>query len=192
MIGIKALYTQVALVCFLWILSPSSANSQTYGCAEDSYNFYLCMDGQHSDWDAWNPYSSSFFPVNMGSLYEIWGTAISEFHCRPVESPTDGSRRVVLGSIKLEHKRSLIPFVPYKHSTYIECRSPPPPPPPPPPMIVFNESPTNLEFMLCMMAVRPGAPRVTIGTFQAGEAGDTCALDPGSGVDEKKGLPNDL
>ena len=194
MVETKTLYTQLAIVLVLSAVAPSNTNAQTYtyGCTERIENLYNCTDGEHAYWERYNPYYWSADPEYIGEVLEIFGTPSSVFECEPVE-PGTNSRRRVRGRIRLHHPIGL-PSNPDTawHSANVECWSPPPPPPPPPPIIVFNESPSsNLEFMLCLMGVRPGAPREIVG-LQPGEEGDRCASDPDGGVDEIESPPNNF
>ena len=197
MVRTNKLFAQVTIVLVLLAAAAFKANAQvtTYGCVTAGNNIYTCGDGDHPDWSQYNPYSWETRPQSIGSVLEVLGTSLSGFRCNPVPLTPSGNRAVVRGWVNLSHPTGgTRPWLRSRHSTRVQCLSAPPPPPPLPPMIVFNESPTNLEFILCLMGVRPGAPSVTIGTIQVGEAGDSCALDPdpGSGVDEIESPPNDL
>ena len=193
MVGTKALYAQVAIVLFLLAVAPYSANSKiyTYACTERVLavpNIYFCNDGEHVIWERYEPYNWSVDPAYLGEVYEIFLTPGSIFQCAPVR-PRTNSRRSVRGRVRLHHPYGL-PSNPLtaSHSANVECWSPRPPPPPPPPIQAFN---TNLEFILCMTAVRPGAPQVIAGpNILVGEAGDSCALNPDDGVDEIITPPN--
>ena len=195
MIGSKALYAQVAAIVVFLPVAPSDVNAQIYEyrCTESLPNLYHCTDGEHASWDRYNPYSWTVDPIYVGRAYEIAGTPSSEVWCAPVR-PGTNSRRVVRGRVLLRHPIGL-PSNPAtaSHWANIECTSPPPPPPPPPPVVVFNETPSsNLDFTLCLMGVKQGAPH-EIGMIQVGEPEDSCALyNPGDGVDEIESPPNNF
>ena len=65
MVFTKALFAQVAMVFVLLVVAPSNANAQIYQyrCAEAVPNLYHCTDGEHANWDRYNPYSWSAEPA---------------------------------------------------------------------------------------------------------------------------------